>query len=199
MKGILPGRGESKEKSLGIPSVSKPTLYYTSLWPGPSPGILHQSWPPMTLDIAYYSDNMTLNIECCKSCSVSTLFLRVFWGQGSGDWIGRCWGSGGLGVALRGGIRWSVGVEGEHGSVGDHWNSSWIGRTPRCFWNRKEVGVGRTPESKDCLQKKMEVIPWQLHASYLYVITSHLHVIINKPGWWGIPVVYILSWSTLRW
>ena len=35
-----------------------------------------------------------------------------------------------------------------------------------------------------------------LHASYLYVITSNLHVITNKPGWWEIPVIYILSWST---
>ena len=93
VKGISPGRGKSKEKSLGIHSASEPTLYYTSPWPGPSPGIPHWSWPPLTLDIAYYSNDMTLNIRCHGGRPIFTTTPRVSGEHQSRVWIGGCVGA----------------------------------------------------------------------------------------------------------
>ena len=97
-EGNLTWRG--KEKSLGIPSASEPTLYYTSLQPGPLSGIPHQSWPPSALDITYYSNNATLNIRCHGRHSISTPTLRVFWGHWGRGWIRGCGVGRPLGVTV---------------------------------------------------------------------------------------------------
>ena len=58
-------------------------------------------------------------------------------------------------------------MEGAHGSVGDYWKGLRIGKTPKCFWNWKAVGVQRMPKVSEVrvgktlrhLWSRKEVIP----------------------------------------
>ena len=160
-------------------SASEPTLYYTSPWPGPSPGIPHWSWPLSTLDIAYYFNDVTLNIGRHKSCPISTTPLRVSgecWSRveirgsrvGRGHWV-TFGGCGGVGTAFGGGIRQGIGVEGACGSVGDCWKGLGIGSTLKHLWNWEVVKVQRMLKVSEVRVGKTlrhfwngkEVIPWK--------------------------------------
>ena len=76
-------------------------------------------------------------------------------------------GGGGLRTAFGGGVRQGVGVEGVDGSVGDCWKGLGIGSTPKCLWNWEAVGVQRKPKVSEvrvgktlrCFQNRKEVIP----------------------------------------
>ena len=58
-------------------------------------------------------------------------------------------------------------MEGVHGSVGEYWKGLRIGKTLKCFWNWKAVGVQRmlkvsevrVVKTPKCLQSRKEVIP----------------------------------------
>ena len=173
MKGISPGRGEIwREKS------RDPFCQWACF-------ILHYSMiraitrhSPSTLDITYYFNDLTLNIGCCRGRPISTMAWRVSEEHQSGVQIGGCgvwrglWvtlgGGGSLRVALRGGVRQGVRVEGACSSIGDCWKGLGIGSTLKHLWNWEVVGVwrmlkvsevrvGKTPRQ---LWSGKQVVPW---------------------------------------
>ena len=174
--------GKSKEKNLRIPPASEPTLYYISSWPGPLPSTPHWSRPSSTLDIAYYFNDATLNIGCCRSCPISAMTWRV---------SKECWSrvhirgysglqatfgiDGGLRAIFGGGVRWGVGVEGVCSSVGDCWKGLRIRSTPKCLWNLEAVRVQRMLKVSEvrvgktlrCSQSGKQVVPWHQVAPQL--------------------------------
>ena len=200
MEGISPGRGEFKKKSLRIPSASEPTLYYISSQPGPSPSTSHWSWPSLTLDIAYYFNNMTLNIRCRKSRPISATTWRVSEKCQSGVWIGGYGvqkglratfrGGGGLIAIFRGGVGWGVGVEEACSSVGDCWKGLGIRSTLKHLQNAEAVRVQRMPKVSKvrvgktlrCFQSRKQVIPWQQSSSILAYIASNFLVLPISPS-----------------
>ena len=139
----------------------------------------HWSWPSLTLDIAYYFNDVTLNIGCHGSHPISTMTWRVSEECQSGIWIRGCGvqrglqvtfrGGGGLGVAFGGGVRQGVGVGGACGSVGNCWEELRMGSTPKRLWNWEAVRVWRMPKASEVrvgktprqLWSGKDLVPWQ--------------------------------------
>ena len=99
----------------------------------------------------YYFNDLTLNIGCHGSHSISTTAQRVAEERQTVLWIRGCgirrglWvtfgGGGGLGAAIGRDVRRGVGVEGACSSIGDCWKGLGIGSTLKCLWNLEAVGV----------------------------------------------------------
>ena len=103
-----------------------------------------------------------------RGCGVRRGLWATF-GGGGGLWA-TFWGGRGLGAAFGGGVGWGVRVEGARSSVGDCWKGLRIRSTPKHLQNWEvvgvqrmpkvsEVGVGKTPR---CFWSRKQVIPWQI-------------------------------------